>query len=116
MILASQTASGVAGMVLWIVILIAFMYFFMIRPQKKEQQQKNAMLQALEVGDTVLTTSGFYGTIIDKSEDTVIIECGNNKNCRIPMQRAAISAGEKPEDAAKAVEEKEKKDKKDAKK
>ena len=116
MILASQAAGGVAGMVLWIVILIAFMYFFMIRPQKKEQQQKNAMLQALEIGDTVLTTSGFYGTIIDMSEDTVIIEFGNNKNCRIPMQRAAISAVEKPEDAAKAVEEKDKKDKKDAKK
>ena len=115
MILANQAAGGVAGMVLWIVILIAFMYFFMIRPQKKEQQQKNAMLQALEIGDTVLTTSGFYGTIIDMSEDTVIIEFGNNKNCRIPMQRAAISAVEKPEDAAKAVEEKEKKDKKDAK-
>ena len=113
---AGQAAGGVAGMVLWIVILIAFMYFFMIRPQKKEQQQKNAMLQALEIGDTVLTTSGFYGTIIDMSEDTVIIEFGNNKNCRIPMQRAAISAVEKPEDAAKAVEEKDKKDKKDAKK
>ena len=104
MILASQ-AGGAVGMVLWIVILVAFMYFFMIRPQKKEQQQKNAMLQALEIGDTVLTTSGFYGTVIDMSEDTVIIEFGNNKNCRIPMQRAAISAVEKPEDAAKAVEE-----------
>lgn len=109
MILAGQAAGGVAGMVLWIVILIGFMYFFMIRPQKKEQQQKAAMLQALEIGDTVLTTSGFYGTIIDMSEDTVIIEFGNNKNCRIPMQRAAISAVEKPEDAAKAVEEKDKK-------
>ena len=111
MILANQ-AGGAVGMVLWIVILVAFMYFFMIRPQKKEQQQKNAMLQALEIGDTVLTTSGFYGTVIDMSEDTVIIEFGNNKNCRIPMQRAAISAVEKPEDAAKAVEEMDKKDKK----
>ena len=101
MILAGQAAGGVAGMVLWIVILVGFMYFFMIRPQKKEQQQKTAMLQALEIGDTVLTTSGFYGTVIDMSEDTVI--------CRIPMQRAAISAVEKPEDAAKAVEEKDKK-------
>ncbi len=111
MILANQTG-GAIGMVLWIVVLVAFMYFFMIRPQKKEQQQKSAMLQALEIGDTVLTTSGFYGTVIDLSEDTVIIEFGNNKNCRIPMQRAAISAIEKPEDAAKAAEEKDKKDKK----
>ncbi|MDD6039393.1 MAG: preprotein translocase subunit YajC [bacterium] len=111
MILTASTTGGIAGMILWIVVLVAFMYFFMIRPQKKEQQQKTAMLQALEVGDTVLTTSGFYGTIIDMSEDTVIIEFGNNKNCRIPMQRVAISAVEKPEDATKPVE-----DKKDTKK
>ena len=53
----------------------------------------------LAVGDTVLTTSGFYGVVIDIAEDTVIVEFGSNKNCRIPMQKAAISAVEKPEDA-----------------
>ena len=111
MILASAQAGGMAGMILWIVILIGFMYFFMIRPQQKEQKNKQAMISAIEVGDTVLTTSGFYGAIIDLSdESTVIIEFGNNRNCRIPMQRAAIAAVEKPEEAAKASDEK--KDKK----
>ena len=57
------------------------------------------MLSELAVGDTVLTTSGFYGTVIDIADDTVIVEFGNNKNCRIPMQKAAISAVEKPEEA-----------------
>lgn len=111
MILASITASseatgGIASMVISLVILVAFMYFFMMRPQQKEQKRKDAMLAALEVGDTVLTTSGFYGTIIDISDDTVIIEFGNNKNCRIPMQRSAISVVEKPEDSANAAESK----------
>ena len=87
-------------MILWLVIIFAFMYFFMVRPQKKEQQKKNAMLNDLAVGDTVLTTSGFYGTVIDISDDTVIVEFGSNKNCRIPMQKQAISAVEKPEEAA----------------
>ena len=72
--------------------------FFMVRPQKKEQQKKNSMLAELAVGDTILTTSGFYGTVIDIADDTVIVEFGSNKNCRIPMQKAAISAVEKPED------------------
>ena len=72
----------------------------MIRPQKKETQKKNAMLQELAVGDTVLTTSGFYGTVIDIDEDTIIVEFGSNKNCRIPMQKSAVSAVEKPEEAA----------------
>ena len=96
-ILMSSSAGGNALMpIIWIVILFAFMYFFMIRPQQKETKQKNAMMSSLAVGDTVLTTSGFF---IDIAEDTVIVEFGSNKNCRIPMQKAAISAVEKPEDA-----------------
>ena len=71
------------------------MYFLMIRPQKKEQKKKELMLSEVATGDTVLTTSGFYGTIIDIQDDTVIVEFGNNKNCRIPMEKSAISKVEK---------------------
>ena len=81
------------------ILLFVFMYFIMIRPQKKEEKKKALMLNELAVGDTVLTTSGFYGTIIDIADDTVIVEFGNNRNCRIPMQKAAVAMVEKPEDA-----------------
>ena len=81
------------------ILLFVFMYFIMIRPQQKEEKKKALMLNELAVGDTVLTTSGFYGTIIDISEDTVIVEFGNNRNCRIPMQKAAVAMVEKPEEA-----------------
>ena len=90
---------GVIGMLGTIILLFVFMYFFMVRPQKKQEQKKNTMLSEMTIGDTVLTTSGFYGTVIDISDDVVIVEFGSNKNCRIPMQKAAISAVEKPEDA-----------------
>lgn len=79
--------------------MLVALYFMMIRPQQKEAKRKNAMLSELRVGDTVLTTSGFYGMVIDITDDTVIMEFGNNKNCRIPMQKAAIAMVEKPEDA-----------------
>lgn len=92
-------SAGMLSMIISMVILFAFMYFLMIRPQKKEQKRKELMLSEVAVGDTVLTTSGFYGTIIDLADDTVIVEFGSNKNCRIPMQKAAIAAVEKPEDA-----------------
>ena len=82
-------------------LLFGMMYFLMIRPQKKEQKKKELMLSEVAVGDSVLTTSGFYGTIIDIVDDTVIVEFGNNRNCRIPMQKAAIADVEKPETAAK---------------
>ena len=58
------------------------------------------MLANLEAGDSILTTSGFYGVVIDITEEVVIVEFGSNKNCRIPMQKAAIVSVEKanPED------------------
>ena len=55
------------------------------------------MLSTLAVGDCVLTSSGFYGVVIDINDDTVIVEFGNNKNCRIPMQKTAISQVDKAE-------------------
>lgn len=88
-------AGGGIVMVIYIILIFAFIYFFMIRPQKKEQKKMAAMLSALEIGDCVLTSSGFYGIVIDITDDTVIIEFGNNKNCRIPMQKTAIAQVEK---------------------
>ena len=100
-ILAQTMSTGDAfiSTLLPMIILFAAMYFMMIRPQQKEQKKKDLMLSELAVGDTVLTTSGFYGTIIDIADDTVIVEFGNNRNCRIPMQKAAVAMVEKPEDA-----------------
>ena len=49
----------------------------------------------MENGDSVLTSSGFYGVVIDITDDTVIVEFGSNKNCRIPMQKTAIVQIEK---------------------
>ena len=95
---AAEGATGIAAiipLIAWFVIIIGFMYFFMIRPQKKEQKKHQAMLSTLEWGDCVLTTSGFYGIDIDITDDTVIVEFGNNKNCRIPMQKSAITQIEK---------------------
>ena len=75
---------------------IGILWYFMMRPQRKEQKRLALMLSEMAVGDTVLTNCGFYGVIIDISEDDVIVEFGNNKNCRIPMQKAAITQVEKP--------------------
>lgn len=92
---AEATAGSGLVMLGTIVLWIVVMYFIIFRPQKKEQKRIAAMLADLAVGDSVLTTSGFYGTIIDITDDTVIIEFGNNKNCRIPMQKSAITQIEK---------------------
>lgn len=81
----------------YIIFFCALMYFMAIRPQQKEKKKMQALLSSIAIGDSVLTTSGFYGVVIDMTDDTVIIEFGNNKNCRIPMQKQAIVQVEKPE-------------------
>lgn len=94
---AGTAAGGGIIMVVYLVLIFAFVYFFMIRPQKKEQKRMAAMLADMAVGDCVLTNSGFYGIVIDITDDTVIVEFGSNKNCRIPMQKTAIAQIEKAE-------------------
>ena len=97
---APAPQGGGLGMMLMPLILIAVMYFLMIRPQKKEQKRLQAMLNSMEVGDSIVTTGGFYGVIIDMTEEDVIVEFGNNKNCRIPMRKQAIAEVEKAEQAS----------------
>ena len=101
MVLATETTGGTAaglGLTLvWMVVLFGIMYLLMIRPQRKEQKKTQAMLSSMEIGDSVMTTSGFYGVIIDMTDEDVIVEFGNNKNCRIPMRKAAIAEVEKAE-------------------
>ena len=91
---AGGTMSIVSLVVVYGLLFVA-LWFFFIRPQKKEQKKVAEMLSQMEIGDCVMTTSGFYGIIIDIADDTVIVEFGNNKNCRIPMDKSAISKVEK---------------------
>lgn len=100
LLLAATETAQVASplpMLLTMVLMFVMMYFIIYRPQKKEQTRKAALISSLEVGDSVLTTSGFYGIVIDVTDEDVIVEFGNNKNCRIPMKKAAIEQVEKPE-------------------
>lgn len=93
--LNAGAGSTVSMILVYVVFLGALMYFMAIRPQKKQQKKMDELIASLEIGDYVLTTSGFYGSIIDITDDTVIVEFGNNKNCRIPMQKSAITQVEK---------------------
>lgn len=60
-----------------IVLIFGLMYFMLIRPQKKQQQQWQTMINGLKKGDHVITRSGLYGVIddIDKANKTVTLDC-----------------------------------------
>lgn len=89
-----QGMSTIGIIILYAVIIGAF-YLIAIRPQKKKEKEHQALVNAVSVGDSVLTTAGFYGVVIDMTDDVVIVEFGSNKNCRIPMQKSAIVEVEK---------------------
>ncbi|MBR4812759.1 MAG: preprotein translocase subunit YajC [Lachnospiraceae bacterium] len=90
-------ASSLVPMVIMIVVFVAVFYFMIMRPQSKQEKKQQALLASLEIGDSVLTTAGFYGVIIDmvEGQDIIIVEFGNNKNCRIPMRKSAVVEVEK---------------------
>ena len=93
-LLETSAAAGGSGMIMMIV----YMVIIFGVTQKKEQKRMAALLSTMEVGDTVVTNSGFYGTVIQVSEEDCIIEFGNNRNCRIPMRKSAIAEVEKASD------------------
>lgn len=80
------------------VMLIAVMYFFMIRPQKKKEKEAKEMRDSLQIGDEVTTIGGITGIIVRKNEDTVVIETGGDRS-KIRVKTWAISENATVHDA-----------------
>ena len=98
---------GLGFIVAYIAVFAVLIYFMFVRPQKKQTQQQEDMMKSLKPGDSIMTTSGFYGTVIGIDDDTVIVEFGNNKNCRIPMHKKAIADIESADAEEEDVQEEE---------
>lgn len=88
-------SGGTLGMIVYVAVIFGIFYFVLIRPQRKQEKERQAMVAGVEEGDSILTTSGFYGVVIGMKDEVVIVEFGNNKNCRIPMKKEAIVEVEK---------------------
>ena len=84
---AAQTAQG-GGWSMWIMLALIFviMWFFMIRPQRKQQKELENFRNALKKGDKVVTIGGIYGTVSEIKEDSVLIEVDNNVKIRVSKQ------------------------------
>ena len=85
---APAPQGGGLGMMLMPLILIAVMYFLMIRPQMKRQKEHKGMLDKLSRGDEVITSGGVAGVVTDIGDNFVTVEIADN--VRIRVQKAAI--------------------------
>ncbi len=80
---------------IWPFILMGGIFYFMLwRPQKKEQQKRQNMLESLKKGDKIITIGGVYGTITNISEKKVTVEVA--ENVEINFVRSAISGFQDP--------------------
>ncbi|MBE6217796.1 MAG: preprotein translocase subunit YajC [Bacteroidales bacterium] len=86
-----QTAAPAAqggGWSMWIMLALIFvvMWFFMIRPQRKQQKELENFRNALKNGDKVVTIGGIYGTVCEVKEDYVLIEVDKDVKIRVSKQ------------------------------
>ncbi|MBE6643627.1 MAG: preprotein translocase subunit YajC [Clostridia bacterium] len=90
---------SILGMLLPIVLIVVFMYFFMIRPQKKQDREIQEMRNNLQVGDEITTIGGIIGKIISIKEETCLIETSGDKT-KIRILKSAVKVVDvKAEDA-----------------
>jgi preprotein translocase subunit YajC len=87
---AAQQPGGFGMSLLFPILLIAVMYFLMIRPQMKRAKEHRAMLEKLARGDEVITNGGIAGTVAEIGDNFVTVEIASN--VRIRVQRAAIAS------------------------
>jgi preprotein translocase subunit YajC len=85
-----MNSQGLGGLLLPILILV-FFYFFLIVPEQKKQKKFKAMVEALKVGDEIITRGGVYGKIANIKDDYMIIESGAERT-KLKITKNAVSS------------------------
>jgi len=76
-------------MLIFLVVIFALMYFVMIRPQRKRQQEQQSMIQELRRGDKVITAGGIHGEVETVSDDSVVIKVESGASLRVSKNSVA---------------------------
>lgn len=75
--------------IILMVVMFAALYFFMIRPQKKQEKQVKDMRDSLQVGDEITTIGGIIGKIVSIKEETLVLETSRD-GTKIRILRSAV--------------------------
>ena len=87
---AAPAAPSMMSTLLFPIVLVAIMYFLMIRPQMKRQKEHRAMLEKLSKGDEVITSGGMAGTVINIGENFITVEVAAGVQLRV--QKGSITS------------------------
>jgi preprotein translocase subunit YajC len=88
---APNPMGGIINTVVMFAGIIGIMWFLVIRPQKKQQKERQNMLASLKKNDRVLTTGGIFGTVMNVKEDEVVVRIDDSSNVRVRMARSAVA-------------------------
>ena len=76
--------------IIMLVVFIGIMYFFMIRPQKKQQKAEAKMRSELQIGDKFITIGGIYGRVVSLKDDSIVIESSGDRS-KLQVTRTAVA-------------------------
>src|ERR1041385_4371698 len=82
-------AGGGIGFFVPLIFIFVIMYFVMIRPQKKRQDEQKRLVSALKTGDRVVTNAGIHGLIANVKETTVLLKVADN--VKIEIEKSAVT-------------------------
>ena len=96
---AAPAAQQGGGLSMWIMLALIFvvMWFFMIRPQRKQQKELQNFRDSLKKGDKVVTIGGIYGTVCEVKEGTILMEVDNNVKIRVSKNALVKDFTEQPQ-------------------
>ncbi len=86
----AEGETSIWPMLIFVVLLFGLMYFVMIRPQRKKQQEHQHLIEELSRGDRVVTAGGIYGAIESISEDSVIIKVESGATMRVAKNSVSL--------------------------
>ena len=98
---ATLAAGGMGSTVFMLVMMVAIMYFVMIRPENKRKKEAEEMRSAVKKGDKVVTIGGIVGIVVDVKENKFVMETGADQ-VRIEFEKWALSSNETAAEAKKA--------------
>ena len=98
---ATPAAGGMGSTVFMLVMMVAIMYFVMIRPENKRKKEAEEMRSTVKKGDKVVTIGGITGTVVDVKDNKFVLETGADQ-VRIEFEKWALSTNETAAEAKKA--------------
>jgi preprotein translocase subunit YajC len=102
----ASTGDGSFGGILWLLPLIMLLFWFLVlRPMRRQEQERQALANSVKKNDKVLTSGGIYGTVVNLSETEDEVTVRVDDNVRLRMVKSSIIRNLTNEEAAKAAKE-----------